>query len=897
MSVSSIWVGATTATTAWVRARCIQATSATLHLADNEAMSGPVLYGPTAPGADGIVSWLVTGLDPNTRYWCLVDDGAMNTNWPATFRTHPGPVGEPLSYVFGAAGDAGYAGVGDSSYITAQVSNNPVFDTMRLQARAEEWVWFSHLGDLHYRNIAANDPAAFRTAYFDTMNYGNFVNPSARQGQFFRSVASTYVWDDHDFGPNDSNRTSASRPAAQQVYREWVPHYTLPSASGIYQSWQVGRVLYIAADVRSFRDPNSTEESPAKTMLGTAQKAWMENLLSTTTAEALVWQVPSRWIGGSDTWSSFTHERDAMVQMFGDLGWLDRMIYMTADEHALSICSGPYNRWGGFPMFMFASMDSSYGTNTREIYDIGQSQGRQRYGTMRVQDDGHTIALTGTGYINGTGWKAHTAYVHVGSPVFQVPYRQLAPPFAPRPDDHALRNEWTVRREDGGEATYRKAAGPLNVFEPEVDPQGVGVYDAAATVNVASDAQLPDQASWRTHLGTVPEARYPDVHLNLQARPELADVVLGAEFGDQLTVTEPPTWLPPDPIDLIAEGITEDIGVYEWDATFNASPASPYRVARVATDAASAGPDGLNRLDTSGSQLVTAVSTAATELIVHTSQNGRHNRAVWMNSAGPAPLLPDHLPVDLRLGGETVRATAIAPFSWDQFTRTVANGWGSSSSGHAWTAVQGFAAERSVDGSRGLLTLSGATPTSIRFQTQPGSIGDCEIRVRMSASQVSTGASFLPAVLLRYTSAGAYYRARLHFGTGGALFASISRDATQVGATVTLGHTYSAGTFFQLRVRLIGHRILMRVWRDGTAEPDVWQLDETITENTIPAGQVGLAASVFSGNTNTAPAVVFDDWQVVTPQRMTVTRSLNTVTKAHAAGTPVSLARPVVAAL
>ncbi|MET9516380.1 alkaline phosphatase D family protein [Streptomyces sp. NPDC002994] len=900
LSVSSVWTGATTVSSAWVRARTTPATSATLQVADNEAMVGPVLLGPVAPGADGVVSWLVTGLEPNTRYWCLIDDGALNTSWKSTFRTQPGPVGEPLSYTFGAAGDAGLTGVGDASYITSQVSNNPVFDTMKAQSLAEEWAWFSHLGDIHYRNIAVNDPALFRTAYFDTMNYGNFVNPSARQGQFFRSVASTYVWDDHDYGPNDSNRTSASRLAAQQVYREWVPHYALPSASGIYQSWQVGRVLYIASDVRSFRDPNSNPEGPAKTMLGTAQKAWMENLLATTDAEALVWQVPSRWIGGSDTWSSFTHERDAMVQMFGDLGWLNRMIYMTADEHALSICSGPYNPYGRFPMFMFASLDSSYGANTREIYDVGQSQGRRQYGTMRVRDDGHTIALTGTGWIDGTEWKTHTAYVHVGSPAIAVSYPSghISEPFEPTDDDQGLRNDIIAKRQDGGEAHYVKDRGPLNVNDPAVDPDGVGTYDEEVTLNVASDSQLGAQAGWRVHLGTVDEARYPVMNINLAKNPALADTLCGLNLGDAISVTDPPPWLPPDDIRLIAEGGSETLSLEQWTVELNGSPGSSWAVAQLPPgDASTAGPNLPNRLDTSGSQLVTAVDADDTELIVHTPQNGKHSRAVWMNSAGPAPTFADHFPVDLRLGGETLRATAIAPFSWDQFTRTVANGWDTSSSGHAWTLVGGFNSERSCNGTGGVVTLSGATPTNTRFQTQPGSVGDCEVRVRVSASQVSTGASLPASILLRYTSSSVNYRARLHFGTSGALFASVTRNTTQIGSTVTLRGTYAAGAAFQVRVRLVGHRILMRVWPDATTEPDVWHVDETVVTDPIATGQVGLAASVFSGNTNVAPAVVYDDWQVISPQRVTATRSLNTVIKAHAAGAAVSLAQPAVAAL
>ncbi|AZM54172.1 hypothetical protein DMA15_17665 [Streptomyces sp. WAC 01529] len=896
LNVCSVWIGATTATTARVKARLTVAGSGTLLVADNEAMSGPVVIGPVASGGDNVLTFDVTDLEAGAQYWVLVDDGALNVSFKATFRTHPGAVGEPLSYIFGAAGDAGLTGDGDDSYITSAVSNNPVFDTMRAQAAAEQWSWFSHLGDLHYRNIATNSPASFRTAYFENMNYGPVVGPF-RQGDFFRSVASTYVWDDHDFGPNNSDRTSASRPAAQQVYREWVPHYPLPDPAGIYQSWQVGRVLYIASDVRSFRDPNSDPLTPSKTMLGTAQKAWMETLLTTTSAKALVWQCPSRWVGGDDTWNSFPHERAEMIQFLGDTGWLDRMVFMTADMHATSICSGPNNPHGSFPMFMFASLDAG-AWSTGPEYDIGSVAGRRQYGTLRVTDNGHTIALTGTGYQDGSVLMSHTAYLHVGTPVLALNYAagHISAPFEPTKDDQGLRNEVTAKREGGGEYTYALTEGARSVQDP---PHGAGLYDDSISLEVANDDQLPDQAAWRVHLGTVPQARYPTVHVDLAANPDLADDVTSLYLGDRATISTPPPWLPPDPIQLIAEGGTETYALERWSMEVTASPGSAWTVAQLPPgDASTAGPDRPNRLDTSGSHLLADVTSTATELLVHTPQDALQGHAPWINSEGLTGVHPTHFPLDLRLGGEVVRAVLIKPLGYDTFTRTVAAGsWGTSTGGQAWTLAGGTASERSVNGSRGLVAMP-SSPSSVRFQVLPTAVGDCEIRARLSLDQLAAGASIVPGILLRYVDTANFYRARLHFHTtSGQLFASVTRDTTQVGGTPQIPYTYTAGAEFELRVRLIGQRVLMRVWPVGIPEPARWHHDVTITTNPIAAGQVGTTVSAFAGNTNVNPVVSVDNFEVITPQRITVTRSINTVTKAQTAGTAIALAQPAIVAL
>lgn len=905
--VKMAWAGALTDTSVWIRADTGPASNGILHLAEVEDMTGSVQAGTSAATTEGMLSFPLTGLEPGTRYWYVIEtNSTLSASYKGTFKTMAVAAGERWSYTFGAAGDAGLTGSdGDAFSITDEVSDGPVFDTMRAQSAAEDWVWFSHLGDLHYRNITANDPAAFRLAYNDVHNYNLGFHPDARQGRFLRTQPITYVWDDHDFAGNNSYSGSTAAPAAQLVYRETVPHYPLNDPAGIWQSWQAGRVLHMVSDTRSHRNQNSAPQTAAKTMLGAAQKAWMESVLLAARdsgAEALVWQTPSRWLASDsatgDTWNSFAYERGELIQMFGDTGWLHRMIQLTADKHSLSMCTGPNNPWGGFPIYMFASMDCAF-SDPDPLYDLGSIGGRRQYGTVRVADAGHTIALTGTGYRDGTALMGHTAYVDVGSPVFALDYTagHVSPPLEPTDDDQSLRNDVTAKREDGSEARYVKTTGPLNTHAPDDDPDGVGVYDEGITLNTARDDQLPDQAGWRVHLGTVDEARYPIVHIDLAANPDLADQASELALGDKATIDNPPPWLPPDQIQLIVEGGTETIGLYDWDVVLNTSPGSAWNTAQLPTgDASTAGPNSPNRLDTSGSKLVTDVTDSATELLVHTAQGEILGHARWINSEGLSTVHPTHFPFDLRLGGEIIRASAIKPLGYDTFTRSVAGSWGTSTGGQAWTLAGGTNAERSVDGSRGLVAMPSAI-SSLRFQILPSAVADCEIRTRLSVNQVATGASLVPGILLRYIDTGNYYRARIHFATGGGLFASITRDTTQLGGSPQLPYTYTAGAEFEMRVRLIGHRILMRVWPVSKSEPEKWHHEATIETGLIETGQVGTTVSGFAGNTNASPVITCDNFEVITPQRVTATRSINTVVKAHTAGTAVSLAQPAIVAL
>src|SRR5690606_23711118 len=102
------------------------------------------------------------------------------------------------------------------------------------------------------------------------------------------------------------------------------------------QYWQIGRVGFILSDLRADADPNNAPDGPGKSMMGAAQKARLEMFLRTTPAAALVWLMPRQWMGvSSDSWAAFSRERDELVALFERHGWLDRMVLVYGDRHAL----------------------------------------------------------------------------------------------------------------------------------------------------------------------------------------------------------------------------------------------------------------------------------------------------------------------------------------------------------------------------------------------------------------------------------------------------------------------------------------------------------------------------------------------------------------------------------
>jgi hypothetical protein len=247
------------------------------------------------------------------------------------------------------------------------------------------------------------------------------------------------------------------------------------------------------------------------------------------------------------------------------------------------------------------------------------------------------------------------------APVLELDYDAGVFGSLPEPvdDDQATRNDVTAKRLDGQQARAQLATGALSVQAP---PDGVGRYDTSVEINVVGDGFLPDQASWRLALGTVNEARYPSLHLNLGAPTFTADALLTADaaavdIGDRLTVANPPAWLPPELISVLAQGFTETIGNNTWDITINTSPELPWQVAEY-----EASEGGDYRYDTAGASLA-AEFDAGTDTSMSVDVD-----------IGPLWTVDDdEFPFDIEAGGVRLTVTDISGASSPQtFTITQA---------------------------------------------------------------------------------------------------------------------------------------------------------------------------------------------------------------------------------
>lgn len=207
------------------------------------------------------------------------------------------------------------------------------------------------------------------------------------------------------------------------------------------------------------------------------------------------------------------------------------------------------------------------------------------------------------------------------------------------------------------------------------------------------------------------------------------------------------------------------------------------------------------------------------------------------------------------------------PVIYDTFSRVVADGWGTSDSGHPWGVSPGAsAAQFDVDGASGIIGTE-VVSSSRRALSSPTDITDSDITVQISPTVVATGGTTRAAIMTRIDPAdigATYYRAELGFTTAQTVTARLVKWVSNVETlleSVTLpGLTYTAGQIFHLRFQTRGQLLRMRVWPDGIAEGEEWNL--STTDASIPGpGRVGLWALRDAGNTNAPPVLTeFDEF-------------------------------------
>lgn len=339
------------------------------------------------------------------RYRILVDGIPVPLSGPATFRT------QPLWQWRTDPPDFRLA-TGSCTYINEPELDRPgkpyggdyrIFDAIVAQ-KPDLMVW---LGDNTYLREA---DWSTRTGIYHRYSHTR----SAPELQPLLAACSHYaIWDDHDFGPNDSDRSFPFKGLTREAFGDfWAnPGPGIPGLEGITSAFMWGDIAFFLLDNRWDRSPNDCQGCvPA--ILGRAQREWLVEALAASRAPFKMVVIGGQVLNPAPRFENYAHrhgsERDWLLQRI-EQEKLEGVVFLTGDRHHTEL-SALQNR------------------NGHRVYDLTVSP-LTSTASRNNRDEGNTLRVEGT-YVGDRNFatldfrgKRHQRILHIR--VFDVQGQML----------------------------------------------------------------------------------------------------------------------------------------------------------------------------------------------------------------------------------------------------------------------------------------------------------------------------------------------------------------------------------------------------------------------------------------------------------------------------------------
>ncbi len=273
----------------WTRASATGKVSALFNFSPNVVSASETAAVLVSAANDFTAHIKITGLLPGLKYYYATrianpSNPSNNTIGPwGSFTTPPGMVSES-KLTFIASGDV------------FDLSQYGTFKQVAKHAAN----FYLNLGDMPYAD-GSTSQADYWKHHRDARNHANWFD-------LVQKMPVEGMWDDHEV-VNDWDKTTPANLVAWGK-KAFFDYWPFPQGTTtMYRTirWGVGAEIWLL-DCRSHRDANAMPSTPAKTMLGATQKAWLKNTLSESNAtfKIICSSVPVRFGRTSgDDWACF----------------------------------------------------------------------------------------------------------------------------------------------------------------------------------------------------------------------------------------------------------------------------------------------------------------------------------------------------------------------------------------------------------------------------------------------------------------------------------------------------------------------------------------------------------------------------------------------------------------
>lgn len=270
-------------------------------------------------------------------------------------------------------------------------SDHEIFESIH-KKRPDFMLW---LGDNTYmRDADWNSHTGFLHRYTHTRSLPE-LQPLLASSHHYA------IWDDHDFGPNDSDGSFWLKDTASEMFKLFWgnPNYDVINKGGITGTFQWADLHFFLLDNRYFRTSNKNF-SGDREMLGKAQIDWLINALASSDAPFKFIAIGGQVLNSEamfENYATFPEERQYLLNKIREAK-IEGVIFLDGDRHHTVLSRMQESNYV-YPIYDLTCSSLTAGANSRKeklnVYKLEETLvGQHNFGMLKVSGPRKERVLT-----------------------------------------------------------------------------------------------------------------------------------------------------------------------------------------------------------------------------------------------------------------------------------------------------------------------------------------------------------------------------------------------------------------------------------------------------------------------------------------------------------------------
>lgn len=182
----------------------------------------------------------------------------------------------------------------------------------------------------------------------------NYRQKHKQLDRFLSNQPNYSMWDDHDFGPNDSNGNFELKEQSLEVYKSFWPNpsFGLDTLPGVFFTFNYEDAQFFMTDNRYYQTDLNIENP---SLFGKEQLQWLKNELLKSNATFKIVSIGSQVISTVNTHESFENFIEEKMDLLNFISENDiqGIMFLSGDRHISDV--NVIRREGKYPLYDFTS--------------------------------------------------------------------------------------------------------------------------------------------------------------------------------------------------------------------------------------------------------------------------------------------------------------------------------------------------------------------------------------------------------------------------------------------------------------------------------------------------------------------------------------------------------------